>query len=301
LISIGTGALLGFAAAFGIIVPVLRPQPVVAAAPASDTPSPDFGPYQTLLDEYLVVTSAKGRPLQTRFDYERLHLSRGRYERFARVRKAMFAVPPATMDDVTRLAWAINAYNFLVIENATNNLIVPRRGMLRYTSVKEMSTGEGTFFTRPVVEIAGTRYSLDTFERTFVFPGYTPAPGTSPPAGFDPRPHFALVCGASGCPPLQPLVYDPRRIDAQLDAAVTGALQSPSHLVWKAAERELLASSIFDWYVLDFGGHAGAFQFLVRHAPASVRSGIAKQGVTSVTGYVPWDWDLNQVPRKTGG
>ena len=66
----------------------------VPAAPAG----PDFAPYQQLLDEYLVVTSARGKPLETRFNYELLYLARGRYERFARIRRAMFAVPPSSMD-----------------------------------------------------------------------------------------------------------------------------------------------------------------------------------------------------------
>jgi hypothetical protein len=173
--------------------------------------------------------------------------------------------------------------------------------LLRHKGVKDMNTSEGSFFVRPVVEIEGTKNSLDAFERAFVFPGYTPEPGTTPPGGFDPRPHFAVVCGAMSCPPLQPQVYDPKRIGEQLDAAVTGALRNPTHLAWDEAKSELRVTSIFDWYAPDFGGFDGAFAFLVRHAPTAVRNGITKRKLTGVTGYLPWDWDLNQAPEKIGG
>jgi hypothetical protein len=52
-----------------------------ASADSSALKAPDTSGYQQLLNELLTVISAKGAPLDTRFDYEKLHDMRGRFER----------------------------------------------------------------------------------------------------------------------------------------------------------------------------------------------------------------------------
>src|SRR5512145_3313911 len=105
--------------------------PAVALAAPAKSPAqtiraePDFSGYQELLNDWLTVISVKGEPLDTRFDYEKYYDKPGRFERSVRIRRQMLAVPPSSMDERTRLAWAINMYNYLVIENATEYLLVP--------------------------------------------------------------------------------------------------------------------------------------------------------------------------------
>ncbi|MBI5711214.1 MAG: DUF547 domain-containing protein [Candidatus Eisenbacteria bacterium] len=265
------------------------------AAGAATQPLPSSDGWQKLLRDYLVVTSARGAPLETRFAYARLATARDGRERLARVRAELLSVPPAKLDDRARLAWAIDAYDFLVIESVMEFLRHP--GGARYRSVRDMGDSAGTFFERPVAEIAGKKYSLNAFEEAFVFPWRQKS--AQPPSrwAMDPRAHFALVCAAAGCPPLSPRAYLPDSLDAQLDRAVRDALASPRHLRWNEATGALEASEIFEWYAWDFKPLDEMLRFIADHAPPAVRDGMLRKKVARVTRYIPWDWTLNQAPR----
>uniref|UniRef100_A0A832I5V9 DUF547 domain-containing protein n=1 Tax=Eiseniibacteriota bacterium TaxID=2212470 RepID=A0A832I5V9_UNCEI len=268
--------------------------PAARAAPAAAA-APDLSGYQRLLDDYLVVVSAPGRPLDTRFDYERLYDARDRDARLDAVRAQMFAVPPSAMAPRARLAWALNAYNFLVLEQATRNLLIPGKGRTRHTDPRMIRVKGWEFFKAPVVTIEGVEYSLDAFERTFVRLGWKA--GAEPmPEGFDPRVHFALVCGARGCPPLMPRVYRADSLDRQLDAATRNALAMPRHLRYDGARLEV--SEMFRWYMAEFGGRSGALDFIRRHAPPKLRARLEADRVSALHGFIPWDWTLNQFPRN---
>ena len=150
------------------------------------------------------------------------------------------------------------------------------------------------FFDDPVVEVEGHRYSLDAFERHFLFADFDRRGDAPPPAQLDTRVHFAIVCAARGCPPLATSPYRASTLDADLDAAARDALLSPFHL--RADQRTLRysISSIFDWYAKDFGGRAGVIEFLKRYAPENAAGQIADRGERALAGFIPWDWKLNQ-------
>ena len=282
-------------------------------ASAADAPAaaPDFSRYQKLLDEYLVVISQPGQPLETRFDYFRLTGNRGRTEQLLSVHAGLAGVTPAKLAPAARRAWAINTYNFLVIELVANNVwsrhVSPdmrARGVFAvpFTSVRHIKTNGVGFFELPAIVIEGRTYNLNEFERQFCFDGReVPVPGqkTKPlPKTLDPRVHFALVCGAIGCPPLQPRAFTADSLDAELDRATRDALAGPRHLVWDDALGRVRASSVFTWYDFDFGGPTQAFEFLARHAPDSLRSALAARTSRTIDSFIPWDWDLNETPRK---
>jgi hypothetical protein len=290
-----------------IVVAVLLAAGAALAAPADSTraaatPSatPSFVEYQKLLDELLTVFSGKGEPLDSRFDYEKFYDQKGRYERLARIKRELLEAPPAQMDARTRRAWAINTYNYLVIETATNNLLVPGRGRLRYKGVRDIRLPDppNDFFRTPVVQVEGKGYSLDEFERTFIFDGFTLQPPGERPATIDPRVHFAIVCGALGCPPLLPRAYRPDSLETQLDFATRNALSLPRHLRLDGKSGRLDGSAIFIWYAPDFGGREKVFEFVKKYAPAKIRAAIAQQKITGMFGTVQWDWLLNQTAHK---
>ncbi len=282
-----------------------RPAPAPDSAVVSTQPNP-FARYQALLADYLVVTSSPGQPLETRFDYVRLHDNPGRFERMQRIRGELLDESPARMSRSERLAWAINTYNFLVIELATENLIDPNisaylrvqgySGVAR-SSVQQIQVEGVPFFETPVVEIDHQSYSLNTFERRFVFEGFDPKNGGKLPRTLDPRAHFALVCAAKGCPPLRPAAYRAESLEVQLDRATREALASPAHLRWTPDAGVLYASSLFNWYVADFGGVDGAYAFVVAHAPAPVSESLRARTGGRIDQFITWDWKLNIVPR----
>ena len=295
---------LGTAATIALAVLALAPTgggpgrtSVAAPAPSAPAATPDFSGYQALLNDWLTVISAKGEPLDTRFDYEWYYDKQGRFERGVRIRRQMLAVPPSTMDERTRLAWAINMYNYLVLETATEYLLVPGRGRLRHQGTRDIMTPEGRFFLAKRFEIEGRTYSLEEFERFFLFADYDPLKGGDPPPNLDPRVHFAVVCGALGCPPLLPRAYRADSLKIQLEFATRNALALPRHLSFTATG-QLQGSAIFQWYTRDFGGIEKAFEFAMKYAPAKIRAEVKQRKVTGLMGTVPWDWNLNQTVHK---
>jgi hypothetical protein len=138
--------------------PAAKPAPPASPSPGgravpSAAPGPDFSSYQALLDDYLVVTSAPGASIDTRFDYERLYDARDRNPRLDRIRADLLAVSPDSMAPGVRRAWAVNTYNFLVLETATRNLLIPMRGRTRYTDPREIRVQGAQFFKAPIVTI----------------------------------------------------------------------------------------------------------------------------------------------------
>lgn len=258
----------------------------------------DFSGYQSLLNDYLVVTSKKDEPLDTRFDYEKLYDARGRRARMVRTLDQLLAVPPSRMDDRARRAWAINTYNFVVMDVMTENLLVPGRKRLRHKSVQDLHLMSTTFFRAPLLTVEGKKYSLDDFERTFVFGGYRPVLGAPTPEGLDARAHFALVRGSLGDGPLQPRAFRAESLDIQLDQAVKNALRLPRMVRWNEDLQLVEASEVFNNNAGDFGWHERSLEFLKRYAPAPIQSEIKKRKVTRIGGFLPWDWNLNQAPTK---
>ena len=147
-------------------------------APDSTTATDRYARYESLLADHLVVTSAVGQPLETRFDYIKLHDSVGRFGRMSRIRNDLLAMPPSKMSRPERVAWAINTYNFMVLELTTENLLdrnisaylrVQGYSGVARNSVQQIQVDGTPFFEVPVVEIEGKSYNLNTFERQFVF------------------------------------------------------------------------------------------------------------------------------------
>jgi hypothetical protein len=286
--------------------PAATASPWPAAAPPDTLPRPELGAYQALLDSFVTIGSKPGEPLETCFDYWELNHRDDMAERLARVRLSLLAVPPSRMSPRSRLAWAINTYNFLVIDLATQNLFQRKtksyfegkpawmRPLRR--SVQEMRPSDEPFFEVTTVTVEGVDYSLNAFEKHFVFYDYDRSTKATPPRTLDPRVHFALVCGAKGCPPLQPRAYVPDSLDRQLEAVTRGALENPHHLKFDPETGSLAVSTIFDWYQADFGGPAGAFAFIKRYAPPAVRAEILRRKLRFVNAYIPWDWAINQTP-----
>ena len=270
------------------------------AAPARRAPAvhraspPEYPLYQELLDDHLWITSEAGEPLETRFNYEKYYDEPGRAERSFRIRQQFLDVDPAAMDVKHRHAWAINFYNFLVVDQITDQLLMPGKKRQRWTSVQEIKPEGEEFFRHPLVTVDSTRYSLDDFERHFVFEGFDRQPGHAPPATLDPRAHFALVCGAVGCPPLQKRAYRSDSLDVQLDHAVRSALASP--LQWNPSPDGSVVrmSAIFFWYAPDFGGLPNVLSWALPWVPKSKRAGIDPKKPPA-TAQITWDWKLNQV------
>ncbi|HEY6193896.1 MAG TPA: DUF547 domain-containing protein [Candidatus Eisenbacteria bacterium] len=279
---------------------------VLAALPGTArADEPDYSGWRTLLHRYLVVVQAKGQPWDSRFDYEQLFLDEHvltlrRADGLAAIHTQLLSVSPSDMTPRERTAWAINAYNLLVIERLTVHLLVPLRQLMRYDSPKEVNTDDGTFFAAPVATVDGKTYSLTGFERRFVYGDTTADPMSN--GGFarenpgDPRLMFALCKGALCTGPLVPWVYRADSLEAQLDRAARLALALPAYLRPDPASGQLGASNRFFDERADFGGPQlpGLIPFILKHGPAAIRREIQARKLERPTIFFEPNWKLNQ-------
>ena len=283
----------------------LAPHRAVAAPAAKATktaPGPraaagvriDYTPYQQLLNEHLSVISEPGEPLETRFNYEAYHDQSGRDARAEKIRRAFLAVSPSKMDANTRLAWAINFYNYLVLENASQYLLIPDKFRQRYLSVKDIVIEGVHFFDYPFVTVDSVKYTLNEFEKHFLYLDFDHGINTQPPSGLDPRVHFAAVNGSLGAAPLQPRAFKPESLDIQLDRAVRQSLASPKHLILRSDPPAFQISSIFGWYIADFGGAMKVIPWIQRYVSKETSDKLEPYVQRGTFGVIPWDWKINQ-------
>ncbi len=277
----------------------LLPSLALAETPAK----PNFTGWQLLLSRYCLALPGAKAPLQdTRFDYEQLYVDENiwtlhRSDRLATIRSQIFATPPSQFSPKDRMAWAINAYNFLVVEHATLHMLVPGRQFLRHKSVNDIVV-EGTgFFVLPVVEVEGRQWSLEQFARHYVYGDSTPL--LEPRAkGADPRLSFALCPGFAGGPPLALRAYTGDSLEAQLDLAARRALAQPRFVVADKAVGTLVASEHFNTHRADFGGNPnGALPFVERFAPSDVKGVIKKFKLCAISRFSIEDTQMNQFER----
>ncbi len=140
------------------------------------------------------------------------------------------------------------------------------------------------FFLFPAYSFAGKRYSLNQIEHNILrreFP--------------EPRIHFALVCASIGCPLLRNNAYDPASIHQQLDEEASRFINNPDKVRYDLETGTLYCSKIFKWYRQDFLQIAPSVPEYIRtylKTDAQINS-------STPIAYLPYDWNLNQKPRKS--
>ncbi len=158
--------------------------------------------------------------------------------------------------------------------------------------------------------IAGFVFSLDEIENGLLRGNRCPPSKLSPvlPKGdlrlalrvpeaqLDPRIHFALNCGALGCPAVR--FYTAERLEHQLSMAALAFCDSPQQVALDEARQAVVLSKIFLWYRPDFAADGTdrsllerVAQFLGAERRAVVLRMLAK-GAVSVT-YAEYDWTTN--------
>lgn len=277
-------------------------------APGARADEPDYSGWRDFLKKYLVVLHEKGKPWDSRFDYEQLYVDEGiwtkhRSDLLTALHTQLLSVAPSDMTPPERTAWALNAYNFLVIERMTLNLLVPGRKFMRYDSPKQVNRDEGSFFAAIVAKVEGRDYSLTGFERRFVY-GDTaadPADNALLPrarAG-DPRLAFAVCKGSVCTGPLSPWPYRADSLEKQLDRATRTALALPAYVKADEKTGELAATNRFFEERCDYGGNdlTGVLPFLKKYGDLATRRLITTRKLTRVSRYFEPDWKLNQFDR----
>ena len=196
----------------------------------------------------------------------------------------------ASLPPNERKAFFINCYNALMIHAYVRNGI-PTSFWQRFK-----------FFTTTSYMIGGQNYSLDDMEHGILrenkksLLAYLQNPITShdPRAKailpLDPRIHFALVCGAKGCPPIKH--YSSENIDEELDLAARAFIES----AFVIDGSKIYLSKIFYWYKTDFGSSTSQlldfiFPYLNKEKQEQLKQLLGSSSYK--IHYLPYDWTSN--------
>jgi len=196
----------------------------------------------------------------------------------------------AGWSDAQRAAFWVNTYNARVLA------VVADRPTLRSVS------DDFALFDVPFAA-AGKRLSLNDIEHR-VLRGKSrreqkPLPALGP-AVFDPRIHFALVCGARDCPRLRSFAYTAENLEKTLTENAAEFVNAPRHL--RVENGRLVVSSLLKWYGEDFKAAGGAPAYLSRLLEAAPRPDAAEIRARLKKGFAGadfrYDWSVNDVrPR----
>ncbi len=232
-----------------------------------------------------------------RVDYERLARSRV-IEDYRPLAAALRDFDPGQLatGDQRKEFW-INIYNALLIH-----------GLLAYRETRSLLKIRGAF-ERIAYVIGGRRYSLDDIEHGILRANQAhfliPGPRFSRRdlrrrhalPQVDPRIHFALVCGASSCPPIG--IYQAEQLDRQLDLAAANFINNGG-VTLNRKEGIVALSRIFQWYSPDFGGRwmglgkrTPVLRYLAQHLVGGARDYVLTHADSLRVNYQHYDWALN--------
>jgi GH15 family glucan-1,4-alpha-glucosidase len=232
---------------------------------------------------------------QSRVDYDSMKKSQSYQEYLELAKKLNYFDVFILKDDAEKKAFWINIYNILIIHGVIELQV--------RDCVKEIFN----FFGRIGYNIGGLYFSADDIEHGILRANnFHPVLHKRQFLPFDkrkalcirradPRIHFALVCAASSCPPIE--FYTAQQIDTQLDSAGRSflnrggiVLQEDRHIVY--------LSQIFKWYAKDFGATQEAvLEFILQFANAQTKDYIHRNKDKIRIRYSPYNWDLNKALR----
>jgi hypothetical protein len=127
----------------------------------------------------------------------------------------------------------------------------------------------------------GRRLSLDDIEHAIMRPTFK-----------DPRVHYVVNCASYGCPNLMERAWRAATLEADLEAAARAYVNHPRGVA-VLPSGALRVSSIYRWFIEDFGGtDDGVLAHLRSHAAPALAQRLA--GTPSIAEH-DYDWSLNRV------
>jgi hypothetical protein len=277
------GLRIRLAGLLGLVAMVFAPPVASAKSPteafaghtAGATATIDHAAWNGLLQSY-VVAGADG---VNRVDYARF-----KKEGHATLKdylQQLQAADPSRLDRPEQFAFWANLYNAKTIDIVLDKYPVK--------SIKDISLGGGLValvtggpWKAKVVKVSGQDLSLDDIEHAILRPVFK-----------DPRVHYAVNCSSFGCPNLGREAFTGSRLDAQLDAGARAYVNHPRGISIEGGKAK--ASSIYDWFKVDFGGNdAGVLAHVAKYAEPALKEKL--KGITTI-GDFDYDWSLNDVTR----
>ena len=273
-----TAALFGAMLVAGIVNAQTEPNPIRAwdASDETNTAQIDHGAWQEILDGYLRSHDSG----INRVDYASLKASAEDSAKLSEYLDHLQGHDPRHFSRVEQQAYWINFYNALTVKVIVDAYPVDS---IREISESMLAVG-GLIPIGPWgderANVAGLDLTLDDIEHGILRPIY-----------HDSRIHYAVNCASLGCPNLLPTAFTVDNVEPLLDAGAREYVNHPRGVDF-VDEDFIVISSIYDWWVDDFGGNeVGVMEHLVRYAEDDLADLLR-----SFEGAVEYeyDWDLNQ-------
>jgi len=186
---------------------------------------------------------------------------------------ALQEVDPGDYSYAEQKAYWINLYNALTVDLILQDYPVE--------SITDL--GEGFFSFGPwddkVAFIDGKDLTLNDIEHRILRPIFQ-----------DQRIHFAVNCASIGCPNIQKVAFTAENTEVLMEQAAKSYLTHPRGAKFEGSR--LTLSSIFDWYVIDFGNNqTDLLKAISKYMPEESAAKIRHyQGKIKYE----YDWNLNE-------
>jgi hypothetical protein len=235
--------------------------------------------YDSLLQRYVVV-SPDG---VNRVAYGRWRANAADRKALDDYVKSLEGRKPSAMPRDEAFAYWGNLYNAVTVK-----LILDRNPKVSIRDIKEGSWLDFKAYTgpwrQPRVTVEGKALSLDNIEHDIMRPTFK-----------DPRVHYVVNCASYGCPNLMARAWRAATLEADLDAAAKAYVNHPRG-VTVLPNGTLRVSSIYKWFVADFGGDdAGVIAHLRRYAAPELAQRLATAITIAEDAY---DWALNDTDAQ---
>ncbi len=231
----------------------------------------DHGAWQELLDRYVVARDTGVNLV----DYAGFARNGDDAAKLAAYLDDLQALDPLTLARAEQKAFWINLYNALTLQVVLSEYPVD--------SIKEIHEGivpNAGPWQDPHAEVNGRSLSLDDIEH-----------GILRPLWRDNRIHYGVNCAAYGCPHLVATAFTGANTDRLLDEAARAYVNDARGVDFVATDR-IVVSSIYEWYVEDFGDtEESVLAHLVDYADEELAARLRDFDGTIEYAY---DWRLNE-------
>ena len=158
----------------------------------------------------------------------------------------------------------LNTYNVAVI-----------KGIINAYPIKSPMDVAG-FFDKKTFKVNGANVTLNNIENDIIRKNYN-----------DARIHFALVCGAKSCPPLQSYAFKTATLNDQLSALTKLSINNKNFIRYNESASTANVSMLFNWYKDDFIAAKGSIvNFLNAYSKLTFNA-------NTVIEFYTYDWALN--------
>ncbi len=228
----------------------------------------DHSLWQQVLNRNLVRDHPSGI---YRFDYKGIKPSdRALLEQYI---DRQTAIDPRVYNQAEQKAYWINLYNALTVD-----LVIQHYPVKSITKIRDGLFGFGPW-DDVVTDIAGRSLTLNDIEHRILRPIWR-----------DNRIHYAVNCASLSCPNLLGTAYTAANTEQLLEGAAKDYVNHRRAVAFK--DGELWLSSIYKWYIEDFGdSEANLMRHLGQYADSKL-----KERLRQFRGDIEYhyDWDLNQ-------